>query len=180
MNPQVKQIANRIKELREILELSKEELAGKVGISAEQYDIYERAGEDIPIGVLYGLAACMNVDPTVLLSGDMQRMAEYTIVRGGKGVQVERYEGYDFTSLAYNFQHRQMEPMIVHVSSAHPELITHGGQEFNYILSGTVKLVIGKREFVLRAGDSIYFNPAIPHGQQALDGDATFLTVINE
>ena len=70
--------------------------------------------------------------------------------------------------------------MIVHVSSAHPELITHGGQEFNYILSGTVKLVIGKREFVLRAGDSIYFNPAIPHGQQALDGDATFLTVINE
>ena len=69
MNPQVKQIADRIKELREILELSKEELAGKVGISVEQYDIYERAGEDIPIGVLYGLAACMYVVPSVFADG---------------------------------------------------------------------------------------------------------------
>ncbi|MEI6100590.1 MAG: cupin domain-containing protein, partial [Eubacteriales bacterium] len=75
-----------------------------------------------------------------------------------------------------------MEPMIVHVSpqTNADELVTHSGQEFNYVLSGVVKVVIGNREFILSEGDSIYFNPIAPHGQRAVGGDATFLTVINE
>lgn len=181
MNPQVKQISDRIKELREILEIDKKELAEHVGISESQYDIYERAEEDIPIGVLYGIAAYMAVDPTVLLTGEAPRMNEYTIVRKNKGVKVERYEGYDFASLAFNFQKREMEPMLVHVTDgARPELVTHGGQEFNYVLSGTVRLTIGTHHFDLKSGDSAYFNPKIPHGQMAVDGDAIFLTIINE
>lgn len=182
MNPQIKQIADRIKELREILEVPAEEIAGKLGISLAQYNEYENGRTDIPIGVLYGIAADLGCDPTVLLTGDAPRMDEYTLVRRGKGVKVERYEGYDFSSLAFNFKHREMEPMIVHVSPQKNgnELVTHGGQEFNYVLSGSVKVIIGKREFILSEGDSIYFNPQAPHGQRAVGGDATFLTVINE
>lgn len=182
MNPQVKQIAERIRELREILEISAEEMAGKLGIPKEQYEDYENARSDIPIGVLWGIAAELGTDATVLLTGDMPRMEAYTLVRKGKGVKVERYKGYDFQSLAFNFKNRDMEPMIVHVSPGTDghELVTHGGQEFNYILSGAVKVIIGNKEFVLNEGDSIYFNPAVPHGQRAVGGDATFLTVINE
>ncbi|WP_066645252.1 helix-turn-helix domain-containing protein [Christensenella timonensis] len=181
MNSQVIQIAARIRELRDILEIPQEEVAKKVGISLEEYKKYENAQDDIPIGVLYGVAAELKVDPTELLTGEAPRMDEYTIVRGGAGVSVERYPGYSFTSLAYNYKHRDMEPMIVTISpSEQAELVTHGGQEFNYVLEGSIKIVIGEREFVLRAGDSIYFNPAIPHGQRAAGGQAKFLTIINE
>ncbi len=181
MNSQVVQIAARIRELREILEIPQEEVASKVGVSLEEYQNYESARDDIPIGVLYGVAAELKVDPTELLTGEAPRMDEYTIVRGGNGMRVERYPGYSFASLAYNYKHRDMEPMIVTISpSEEAELVTHDGQEFNYVLEGSIKIVIGEREFVLEKGDSIYFNPAIPHGQRAIDGEAKFLTIINE
>jgi mannose-6-phosphate isomerase-like protein (cupin superfamily) len=48
------------------------------------------------------------------------------------------------------------------------------------VLEGKIKVMIGKREFELDAGDSIYFNPALPHCQRAVTGTAKFLTVINE
>ena len=181
MNNQVIQIAARIRELREILDVPQEALAQKIGVDIEEYKRYESAQDDIPIGVLYGVAAELRVDPTELLTGEAPRMDEYTIVRGGNGVSVERYPGYAFTSLAFNYKHRDMEPMLVTLSpNEEAELVTHGGQEFNYVLEGSIKVVIEGREFILNKGDSIYFNPALPHGQRAVGGQAKFLTIINE
>ncbi len=181
MNKQIAQISARIKELREILDVTPEHAAAQVGIDVATYNTYEAGEADIPIGVLYGLATEFGVDPTVLLTGDTPRMDDYTIVRKGQGIKVERYAGYSFQALAFNFKHRDMDPMIVTLSHTdEAELIFHGGQEFNYVLEGTVKVVIGKREFSLDAGDSIYFNPVFPHGQRAVTPVAKFLTVINE
>ena len=182
MNEQVIQIANRIKELREILALSEQSVSEAIGISCEQYLKYENAAEDIPIGVLYGISAFMKIDPTELLTGEAPRMADYTVIRQGKGASVERFKGYNFTSLAYNYIGRDMEPMIVDLTDDGEihDLVTHGGQEFNYVLSGEIELSIGAHKIKLKAGDSVYFNPQIPHGQRAVGRQARFLTVINE
>lgn len=181
MNEQIRQIGARIRELREILGFAPEHVAGKVGVGLEQYLSYESASADIPIGVLYAVAAEFGVDATELMTGEEPRMDEYTIVRGGNGIKVERYAGYSFSALAFNYRHRDMDPMIVTLSHTdEAELVTHAGQEFNYVLEGTIKIIIGAREFNLEAGDSIYFNPAIPHGQRAVTRQAKFLTVINE
>ena len=182
MIDEIKMIADRVRELRDILEISVEDMAEKIGVSVEQYLMYENAEDDIPVGKLYLMASEMGVDPTVLLAGQTPRMEEYTVIRGGKGVTVERYAGYRFTSLAFNFKNRDMEPMIVSLlpSDEIPELVTHAGQEFNYVLEGKVAVTIGKKTHILEAGDSVYFNPALPHGQHAVDAPAKFLTVINE
>ena len=182
MIDEIKMIADRVREMRDILEIDVAEMAEKIGVSVEQYLQYENAEDDIPVGKLYLMASEFGVDPTVLLSGQTPRMEDYTVVRGGKGVTVERYAGYRFTSLAFNFKNRDMEPMIVSLlpSDEQPELVTHAGQEFNYVLEGKVAVTIGKKTHVLEAGDSIYFNPALPHGQHAVDAPAKFLTVINE
>ncbi len=182
MNDQIKQIAQRIRELREILDVDAADLAKQVNVSVAEYNQYENAESDIPIGVIYAVAAALNVDPTVLLTGDAPRMSDYTIVRQGRGVSVERYKGYKFSSLAFNYIGRQFDPMIVDLDPMEkpPELVVHGGQEFNYVLKGTVQLVIGSREFLLEAGDSAFFNPMTPHGQRAVGGPVKFLTIINE
>ena len=181
--PQVMQIAQRIRELRDIMDMTEEALASEVGVPLDVYKSYESGETDIPIGKLYLIAGALGVDPTVLLVGDSPRMVDYTVVRGGKGIDVERYAGYKFTSLAYNFIGRQLEPMIVTLEpdARVPDLVTHEGQEFNYVLEGTVAVKIKDNEHILEAGDSIYFNPALPHGQRAVGGkQAKFLTVINE
>ena len=179
---QVAQVAERIKELREIMEVSPAELAGEIGLSEEEYTKYENAQLDIPISVIYGVAAVLGVDPTVLLSGESPRMSTYTITRKGKGMSIERYKEYSFSALAYNFINRDMDPMIVDLlpKDAPPELVTHKGQDFNYVLEGKVTVRFGDHKFVLNEGDSIYFDPKVPHGQMAEYGFARFLTIINE
>ena len=84
-------------------------------------------------------------------------------------------------ALAYNYIGRNKEPMIVSISPSdeRPKLVTHGGQEFNYVLKGKIGVIINDKTIELNEGDSIYFDPSYPHGQIAIDGDALFLTVID-
>ena len=183
MNAQVEQIANRIRELREVLEMSEEELAEQVGVCIEDYRRYESAKTDIPVGVLYGIAAVFQVDPTLLLTGLPPKMRTYSLVKKDGGVEVERYPGYRFRSLATNFIDREMEPMIVTIdpTDGEPkEWFCHSGQEFNLVLSGRMLVRLGEHQLVLEEGDSLYFDPRVSHTQIALEGPATFLTVINE
>ncbi len=179
---QLKLIADRIKYLREILEVSDEELAAKIDMPIDLYRAYESCEKDIPISMIYDVASVLNVDATELLTGESPKMNTYTVTRAGQGVSVERYKGYAFESLAYNFINRDKEPMIVTISKndKKPQLVTHGGQEFNYVIKGKIGVIIGAKTITLSEGDSVYFDPSVPHGQFAIDGDAKFLTVIDK
>jgi mannose-6-phosphate isomerase-like protein (cupin superfamily) len=58
-------------------------------------------------------------------------------------------------------------------------LNSHRGQEFNYVLSGTLKIVVHKHELVLNEGDSLFFDSSFEHGMKALGGKpAQFLAII--
>ena len=93
------QIAARIRELRDILEYSSVDVAAKLNISEQEYLDFENNVKSIPISTLYELADLFNVDFTVLLTGEDPKMGDYTLVRSGQGVDVDRYPGYSFQSL---------------------------------------------------------------------------------
>jgi mannose-6-phosphate isomerase-like protein (cupin superfamily) len=137
---------------------------------------------DIPISVLYNIAHRLGTDITVLITGEEARMDSAAVCRKSKGISIERYPGYEFSSLAYNFKHRTMEPLLVHLDSSKPQaaMVTHSGQEFNYVVEGRVKITVGNMAYNLSAGDSIYFDARLPHGQSAVDGNAEFITIIQE
>jgi transcriptional regulator with XRE-family HTH domain len=182
MNGQIAHIPQRIKELREILEISALDLAKDTEIHYETYCKYESGELDIPISALYTIANRLGNDVTVLITGEEARMYSAAVSRKGKGVQIERYPGYEFSSLAYNFRNRSMEPLLVSLDSSKPKatLVSHSGQEFNYVIEGQMKVTVGKTEHILSAGDSVYCDARIPHGQCAVNGKATFLTIIQE
>jgi len=182
MQDNLAQIPGRIKELREILEISTIDMAREIAIPLENYLKYETGELDIPISVLYKISAQLGVDATVLLTGEDPRMDTASVCRRGKGVRIERYPGYEFSSLAYNFKNRTIEPLLVYLdpSKAAAVPVTHSGQEFNYVVEGKVKVTVGRREYVLETGDSVYFDAGLPHGQAAVDGPAQFITIIQE
>ncbi|MCI9274220.1 MAG: cupin domain-containing protein [Clostridiales bacterium] len=181
MHKDLMEIPRRMRELREILEISALEMSRRLDVSLEQYEQYENGSADIPISTLYEVAGILHVDFTELITGESPRMDSYSITRSGQGAGVDRY-GYSCASLAYNFIDRAMEPLLVtlSLSDSPAPLVTHAGQEFNLVLTGKVKVTINARDHILNAGDSIYFDPSLPHGQSAVDGPATFLTVIKE
>lgn len=181
MSKVIESIAVRIKELREILDIEKSDMADRLGCDTAFYEKYENAEIDIPISALYRIAEILGVDTTVLLTGDMPRMVSYSVTRSGEGVTVERFPGYNYQSLSFNFKNRNMDPLLVTLSDEkEPDLITHTGQEFNYVLEGRIRIKVGEKEFVLEKGDSIYFDPTLPHGQSSISGKSVFLTVIKE
>ena len=182
MQDNLAQIPGRIKELREILEISAMDMARDIALPLETYLKYETGDLDIPISVLYKIAAALGVDATVLLTGEDPKMDTASVCRRGKGVRVERYPGYEFSSLAYNFKGRTIEPLLVYLDPSKKAAapVKHSGQEFNYVVEGKVKVTVGRREHILETGDSIYFDAGIPHGQAAVDGPAQFITIIQE
>jgi len=182
MQDSLSQIPVRIRELREILEIGAVDMARGIDISPETYNKYESGSLDIPISVLYKIAARLGVDATVLLTGEDPRMDTASVCRRGKGVRIERYPGYEFSSLAYNFKGRTIEPLQVYLDPSKEAAapVTHFGQEFNYVIEGRVKITVGRREYILETGDSIYFDAGLPHGQAAVDGPAQFITIIQE
>jgi quercetin dioxygenase-like cupin family protein len=57
---------------------------------------------------------------------------------------------------------------------------THEGQEFDYVVEGSMILHIDKQEVVLSAGDAVYFDAKHPHSMQAIDSQCRFLAVISK
>lgn len=183
MSEETNQIAKRLKEMREICGYSLDDVAAQLGIGKEKYTGYEESGDDIPISVLYELTNYFGVDMTEILTGKSPKLSTYCVVKQGQSTGVDRYPGYHFESLAYNFKRRMMEPLMVTVEPDNHEMspVSHPGQEFNYVIEGTVAVVLDDEEIVLETGDSIYFDPTLPHGQKAMNGKpARFLTVIAE
>ncbi len=182
MSDSVVQISSRIRELREISDISQQELADKLNISIETYLEYENAQVGIPISTLYEIAGILGVEFSELLTGSTPRLQHYCYVKKGEAPYIERYKGYQFQNLAYNFKNKKVEPLLVTIEpeeNKEMSLVTHGGQEFNYVLEGQIKIILGSSEIIMSEGDSIYFDPSIPHGQAAVDNKpGKFLTII--
>jgi transcriptional regulator with XRE-family HTH domain len=183
MQERIKEVATRIKELRDILGLSLDDMSSHLKLSKEKYLKYENGEEDIPASVLYEISRKLGVEMSILLTGETPRMHYFSVTRKGKGVSVERRKQYKYQSLASNFINKKAEPFVVTVepkpARTKVQTNTHPGQEFNFVLEGSLKLIIKDHEFILAEGDSIYFDSSCEHAMVALDNKpARFLAII--
>jgi transcriptional regulator with XRE-family HTH domain len=175
------EIGMRIAELRDICGYTREEMAEALGVDPSTYDAYELSGEDIPIGAIFRIANKCGVDFTEIVSGAGGNLNTFQVVRSGEGLEVSRKPGYSYKDLAFRYGQKIMQPTMVTLGPGEPELNTHEGQEFDFVVSGSMKLYMDGREIILNAGDSVYLNPTHPHGFSLANGEpCLFLAVISE
>jgi len=179
----IQEIAQRLGGLRDILEISVAEMAEVCHISEEEYVGYETGKKDIPVSALQNISRHFNVELTALLFGAEPNVSTYFLTRAGQGTAMERTSSYKYQSLAAEFAHRKADPFVVTVEPK-PEntpihLNSHDGQEFNYVLEGSMLLSIDGKDLQLNAGDSLYFDATKQHGMKALNGaPVKFLAII--
>lgn len=182
MTTQERQIAMRIRELREISDFSVEEVCEGVDVSAEEYMAYEAGEKDIPISLLLRLSAFYKVDTTTILTGEAPKLSVCAVTRKNMGVEIDRAEHYVYKNLAYNFNHRRVEPLYVTVDPGeNSDMATdsHSGHEFDYVLEGALRLKVGNQEIELYPGDSAYYDSIHPHAMQAMgDVPCRFLAIV--
>lgn len=179
---QIQWIALRIQELREMLALTPEQVAERAGITQEEYKEYETGRVDFSFSHLFNIAEVLGVDISDLLTGESPKLKGYVLTRKGQGLAFDRRKQYHYQHLAYNFKDKKAEPFIVRVEKDAPDVVkqahSHDGQEFDYILEGILRLVLGGNELILQPGDSIYYDSNLPHVMYAPEGDCRFIAVV--
>jgi len=185
VSPQVREVASRIRELREISGYTSAEMARMTDVSEETYLAYENAQVDLPFTFLHKCALTFKVEMIDLMEGRSAQLSSYTITRRGAGEVTAQEQGIDIRNLAPMFRRKISEPYFVRYSydpalqSKPIHTTTHSGQEFDYVLSGTLKVRVGENVELLREGDSIYYDSGTPHGMIAAEGqDCVFLAVV--
>lgn len=185
INLKIKEMAWRIRELREIEGYSIEEMAQKTGISAEEYALCENGDKDLNFAFIYRCASALRVNVTDIIEGYSPNLKSYTVTRAGAGQQIAKAHGMTYHNLAYAFKNRIAEPLFVHsvydetAQNRDIELTTHAGQECDIIIDGHLMVQVGEHKEVLGPGDSIYYNSDTPHGMIAVNGkDCHFYAIV--
>ena len=182
---QLMEVALRIREMREIVGFSTAEMAERTGITEEQYLDYERGAVDLPFTFLHKCALAFGVELIQLLEGHSAKLSNYTVTRKGMGLVTASEDGIMIQNMAALFRQKLATPYYVTYQYSDAlqnqpiHTTTHGGQEFDLVIQGTLKVRVGDHTEILHEGDSIYYDSSTPHGMIAVDGrDCIFLAMI--
>ena len=185
MEPKIIEIALRIKELREILELTPAEMAECIGCTEAEYAAHENAEQDFSFTFLHKCAEKFGVDIVELLTGENPHLSFFTVTKAGSGVSMSRRSGFRYQHMAHNLKGKLCEPFIVTAPYSEEEqskpiaLSTHDGQEFDLVLKGALKVRMENHTLVLNEGDAIMYDSGHGHGMIATGGkDCEFLAVV--
>lgn len=183
-NQEIKEIAERLKYLREALDVSVEEAANAAMVSIDEYRDAEAGKVDFTFNFLQKLAKHFGVDIIQLISGESPRLTGFQVTRAGEGLSLERERGFEYIHRSPFFKDKSAEPFLV-TAKYDPEeqnkpitVSTHDDQEFDYILKGKLRVTVDNYTTILGEGDSIYYNANLPHGMVAYEGDCEFLAVV--
>lgn len=185
LDMKIKEMAKRIKELREIEGLTVEEMATETGVSVDEYILCEKGEKDLNFAFIYRCANALSVNVTDIIEGESPRLNSYTVTRKGEGQEIAEAHGMTYYNLAYAFTNRIAEPLYVKLpfnkdaENKEIECTTHAGQECDIVVSGSLKVKVGDHEEILNAGDSIYYDSGTPHGMVATNGkDCVFYAIV--
>ena len=181
-----KEIAARIRSLREDYNISVEEMAEATGRTPAEYEAREGGEMDLTFTFVYKCAKKFGVDVVELLTGESPRLRRYEIVRNGEGLVLERHTDFHYLHKAPHFKNRMGETFLVDVpyqpQSQHEpiHLSYHEGQEMDFVLKGHLRFRFeGDRFEEVGPGDTVYYDSGRGHGMIAIGGeDAQILAVV--
>ena len=157
------QIGDKLRRLRLQRGLTQEELANRCELSKSFISLLERDLTSPSLDTLADLLESLGSDlPTFFREKDEK------LVFGSEDIFVkedpELMKGM-IRWLIPSAQKNQMEPILVEIAPGGEtaEDDPHEGEEFGYVLSGTIRIVLGDRAERVRKDESFYFRPAAPH-----------------
>jgi transcriptional regulator with XRE-family HTH domain len=183
-----KNVGEKIATIRQQKSITVEELAERCGFTAGMMAKIEENGTIPSLGHLIKVARALGVRLGTFLD-DMDQLGPI-ITRSGdvkKGTSFSNknstsHHNLDFFPMASDKSGRHMEPFIIDIN---PTIETdfvqssHEGEEFIYVLSGTIEIKYGKSVYTLSEGDSIYYDSVVDHHVHAANGSqAKILAVV--
>jgi transcriptional regulator with XRE-family HTH domain len=176
-------IAKNIKTLRLSKKISLQELSKLTGLTRGYLSKVERARKAPPFSTLNKVALTLGVDVTSLLKENAEELMDtkISVARKGKGKKVTTkgtLYGYEYEALAYNKPGKNMQPFIIEPASEQEVVFQHEGEELMYTLEGTHEFTYDGKKYILREGDSVYFDSTVPHSGRGIGRKKTKILAI--
>ncbi len=171
-----KDLGKKIKQFREFRQISGKDLALRANLLPGQLEIIEEKGIVPSLGHLIKISRALGVRIGTFL--DDQEQIGPVIVKAGEEKSSLSFstkdetsrEHLNFFSLAQDKSGRHMDPFIVEIEpSKEPDykLSSHEGEEFIYVLEGSIEINYGKDIFHINKGDTIYLDSVVAHNVHA-------------
>jgi len=174
MNKEIREVASRVRTLREVAGMSEQEAARRTEVSLDEYRALELGERDFPFTFIYKAADTFGVEMRDILEGTSPNLSLYTVTRKGDGMPIARNTGFTYNNLAPSFKHKSAEPFWVRIpaetENEPPVFANHNGQEIDIVIKGTLEIRIHNRIELLGEGDTIYYNSSAPHALRAVGG----------
>lgn len=180
-------INRKLKELRTQQGIRLEDLADRTSLTKGYLSRIERSGTPPPISTLSRIAGALGVDITELFprTDGFADSEELTISRRNQRIQLERRGtpyGYLYQDLALGMKGKNMEPFLVTVGFDQKIDISkefrHKGEEFIFVLDGTLEFFFKGDSYILETGESAYFDADIPHSGRSVGKKKAKLLIV--
>ena len=111
----LKEVAERIRAVREDVGIAVDDMAERTGVSVEEYRQIEAGETDFGFTFVYKFANVCGIEITDIMEGNSPILTNYTVTRKGGGLHFTRMEGYTYHHLAPMFKHKIAEPFYVEI-----------------------------------------------------------------
>lgn len=178
-------VGEKIKQIRESMGLTLQELADRTGFSPAFLSQIENHLISPPLGAIINIANSLEIEIGTLFN--QSGKAPFTLVRKDERQITSRVAskegvryGYSYESLAPNKVNRKMEPFLVTLEPTAKKGVPyeHNGEEFLFVLEGKVEIQLGDHRDILEAGDSIYYDSTIAHRVSCAEGDCARIIAV--
>lgn len=183
--PNIKEVAERIRLLREDCDLTMQEMADATGRTVSEYAAQESGEQDLSFTFLYKCAKVLGVDVIELLTGETPHLRGYSLVRQGEGLSIKRRAGFEYLHKAPRLKNKLAEPFVVTAPYLEEQqgkpihLSYHKGMELDFVISGHLRFAYEDHEEELNPGDTVMYDSGRGHGMIAIGGEpCVFLAIV--
>jgi len=180
-------IGKKIRELRKKAGFVLQDLSNRTGLSKPLLSQIEKEMVSPPIATLLKISKALNTNISFFFQNDGSEEKVVVVRKDESKVIDSRYfgreeSGYYYEALAFKKPKKYMEPFLVEFKRKRVDQLSyfsHDGEEFIYLLEGTLEFRTEDQHYILQPGDSLYFESSIPHAYRALERrNAKALSVI--
>ena len=169
-------LGKRLMKLRKEKGLTLKHIANETGMSTKYISQVEKGEVIPPVAVILQLSKAVEIDSSILLREEKKEAGKQSAEDYRK-----RTEDYSYQTLTPEAQHKHLKAFKIFIDpkSDHRGVsYQHLGEEFIYVLTGKIEVMVGENKNTLTPGQSLHFNSSIVHKLRNVSAEKAELLVV--
>ena len=169
-------VGKKIKKARTSKKISLDHVANETGFSTQYIKEIEAGKAMPPVGALLQIARSLQIDSALFLKEQSDEKLTDRVAAYAK-----RTSNYAYTTLTPGAENKHLKAFKVTIDAGQDHKgvgYQHEGEEFVYVLDGSMEVSVGEHVNRLKKGDSLHFNSGIPHQMKNTGKKSAMMLVV--